>query len=272
MSAPPGIIRTGIGGWVFPAWRGGTFYPTGLPQREELAYASEQLGCIEINSTFYRAQKPAIYAQWREQTPEGFRFSAKAPRTITQTHDLTTVGERAERFIEGISALEDRLGPLIWQFGENHPAAAAEFDAFLGMLPRKVGGERLQHALEVRNPAAWTPDLLAAARAHGAALVFSGSDDYPSFADPTADFIYARLMRSRANLRAGYPARAMEQWCLRAMRWARGEDNADLPHLAADVPAQSPREVYVLFIGAAKQRNPGAAMALRDQLRQLGGG
>ena len=49
MSAPPGIIRTGIGGWVFPAWRGGTFYPAGLPQREELAYASGQLGCIEID-------------------------------------------------------------------------------------------------------------------------------------------------------------------------------------------------------------------------------
>lgn len=134
MSTPPGTIRTGIGGWVFPAWRGGTFYPAGLPQREELAYASQQLGCIEINSTFYRAQKPAIYAQWREQTPEGFRFSAKAPRTITQTHDLTTVGERAERFIDGIRVLEDRLGPLIWQFGDSHPAGAAEFEQFLGML------------------------------------------------------------------------------------------------------------------------------------------
>ena len=112
---------------------------------------------------------------------------------------------------------------------------------------------------------------MAAARAHGAALVFSGSDEYPSFADPTAGFIYARLMRSRANLRAGYPARAMEQWCLRAMRRARGEDNPDLPHLCAERPPQPPREVYVLFIGAAKQRNPGAAMSLRDQLQQLGG-
>ena len=51
--AVPGPIHTGIGGWVFPAWRGGTFYPAGLPQREELAHASRQLGCIEINSTFY---------------------------------------------------------------------------------------------------------------------------------------------------------------------------------------------------------------------------
>lgn len=270
MTVAAGSIRTGIGGWVFPEWRGGTFYPAGLPQREELAHASAALGCIEINSTFYRAQAPAIYAQWREQTPPGFRFSAKAPRTITQTHDLSTVGARVEAFIGGIVALEDRLGPLVWQFGDRHPADAQAFEGFLKMLPRQAAGLRLQHALEVRNPAAWTPELVAAARAHNVALVFSGSAEHPSFADPTADFVYARLMQARANLRAGYPQRALEQWCLRAMRWARGEDNPELPHVVADVPAAQPREVYVLFIGAAKQRNPGAAMALRGQLSRVG--
>lgn len=268
--ASPGPIFTGIGGWVFPGWRGGTFYPAGLPQREELAHASRQLGCIEINSTFYRAQKPAVYAQWREQTPPGFRFSAKAPRTVTQSHDLAAAGARADGFIQGISALDDRLGPLVWQFGEKHPAGAQEFDRFLDALPRKAGGRALQHALEVRNAAAWTPELIAVARAHDAALVFSGSPDYPSFADPTASFVYARLMQSRANLRAGYPERTLEQWCLRAMRWARGEDNPDLPHVTTDAPTRGPREVYMLFIGAAKHRNPGAAVALRRQLMQVG--
>ncbi|MDQ1063278.1 uncharacterized protein YecE (DUF72 family) [Stenotrophomonas sp. SORGH_AS 282] len=186
--AVPGPIHTGIGGWVFPAWRGGTFYPAGLPQREELAHASRQLGCIEINSTFYRAQKPAVYAQWREQTPPGFKFSAKAPRTITQTHDLAAAGARADNFINGITALEDRLGPLVWQFGDTHPAGAQEFDRFLDALPGRANGQVLRHALEVRNPAAWTPELVAVARAHGAALVFSGSADYPSFADPHRGF------------------------------------------------------------------------------------
>lgn len=269
--AAPGPIRTGIGGWVFPAWRGGAFYPAGLPQREELAHASRQLGCIEINSTFYRAQKPAVYAQWREQTPAGFRFSAKGPRSITQRHDLVEAAARTDGFIQGIVALEDRLGPLVWQFGETHPAGAEEFNRFLQGLPREAGGRQLQHALEVRNPAAWTPELVAVARAQGAALVYSGSKDYPSFADPTADFIYARLMQSRANLRAGYPERTLEQWCLRAMRWARGEDNPDLPHVAAAAKRAKPREVYVLFIGAAKHRNPAAAVALRGQLEGVGG-
>ncbi|RRU13921.1 DUF72 domain-containing protein [Stenotrophomonas sp. 278] len=271
MSAPAGRIRTGIGGWVFPEWRDGVFYPAGLPQREELAHASAQLGCIEINSTFYRAQKPAVYAQWREQTPPGFRFSAKAPRSLTQRHDLGAVAARADDFIQGITTLEDRLGPLVWQFGEQHPAGAQEFGRLLEGLPREAGGHVLQHALEVRNPAAWSSELIEVARSHHAALVFSSSTDYPSYADLTGPFVYARLMQSRANLRAGYPQRVLEQWALRALRWARGEDNPDLPHLAQASPTGPAREVYLLFIGAAKHRNPGAAMALRDQLRSVGG-
>ena len=271
MTTDAGTIRTGVGGWVFPEWRGGTFYPAGLPQRDELAHAATQLGCIEINSTFYRAQKPAVYAQWREQTPPGFRFSAKVPRSLIQGHDLAAVAARADGFIQGITALQDRLGPLVWQFGEQHPAGAQEFDRLLDGLPREAGGRVLQHALEVRNPSAWTRELIAVARAHRVALVFSGSTDYPSHADPTGPFIYARLMQSRANLRAGYPQRELEQWALRALRWARGEDNPDLPHLSHEVFPAASREVYILFIGAAKKRNPGAAMALRDQLRSVGG-
>ncbi|WP_312319710.1 DUF72 domain-containing protein [Stenotrophomonas sp.] len=269
MSVVAGTIRTGIGGWVFPEWRGGMFYPSGLAQREELAYAATRLGCIEINSTFYRAQKPTVYAQWRDQTPAGFRFSAKVPRSLTQGRDLAAVAARADGFIEGITTLQDRLGPLVWQFGEQHPAGSQEFDRLLEGLPREANGRVLQHALEVRNRAAWTPELVDVARHHHVALVFSGSSDYPSYADPTGPFIYARLMQSRANLRAGYPQRALEQWALRAQRWARGEDNPDLPHLAHAAPPHAARDVYLLFIGAAKHRNPGAAIALQDHVHAI---
>ena len=41
-------IRTGIGGWTYPEWRGGTFYPEGLRHADELAYAAERMGAIEI--------------------------------------------------------------------------------------------------------------------------------------------------------------------------------------------------------------------------------
>jgi hypothetical protein len=55
-------IRVGIGGWVHSPWRD-NFYPAGWVQRRELEYASRQVTAIEINGTYYGAQKPSTYAR-----------------------------------------------------------------------------------------------------------------------------------------------------------------------------------------------------------------
>jgi len=79
MTAPR--IHIGIGGWVFAPWRG-SFYPKGLPQKEELRYAGERLTGIEINGTYYGAQKPASFARWRipfESVTSGRRDASASP-------------------------------------------------------------------------------------------------------------------------------------------------------------------------------------------------
>lgn len=72
-------VRIGISGWVYAPWRG-VFYPSGLPQREELFYAARRFRSIEINGTFYRLQQPKHFARWRDQTPDDFVFAVKGPR------------------------------------------------------------------------------------------------------------------------------------------------------------------------------------------------
>ena len=117
MKSNTGTIRAGIGGWVFPPWRG-AFYPAGLRQAEELSYASRQVTAIEINGTFYRTQKPESFAKWRDETPDGFVFSLKGPRYVTQrSGSLAETGPSIERFLgSGLAELGDKLGPLLWQF------------------------------------------------------------------------------------------------------------------------------------------------------------
>lgn len=121
-AAPPALegIHVGIGGWVYAPWRAGMFYPEGLVQRRELEYASRHVTAIEINGTYYGAQKPATYAKWRDEVPPGFVFSAKAPRRITQSRTLAGTGAQVEDFIGGIAELGDTLGPLVWQFEQGH--------------------------------------------------------------------------------------------------------------------------------------------------------
>jgi len=257
---PP--IRCGIGGWIFPAWRGGRFYPQGLPQREELAYASRALRCIEINGTFYRTPTPDLCARWASEVPDGFRLAMKAPRYLVQKRDLSGVAVAARPFLAAADALGDRLGPLLWQFAPQHKADVEALVDLMATLPAQIGGRPLQHAFHVRNAACHGEALVAGARAHNVALVIEDSEDGPLHGDVTADFVYARIKRSQARLTAGLTAPVQQRWAARAQQWRSGATADDLPQRAPAAP-RHPREVYLLCIGAAKERNPAAAMALQ---------
>ena len=258
-------IRVGIGGWTYVPWRD-NFYPSGLVQRRELEYASRHLSCIEINGTYYGAQKPATYAKWRDETPEGFVFSVKAPKRIMHSKALAKTGPQVDDFIDGISELGDRLGPLLWQFDAGLKLERASFAEFCALLPREANGRALRHVLDVRDPAFVDADFIALARKHGFATVFTDSPEHPSFADVTADFVYARLMRSRSDIATGYPADELDAWAKLAHEWARGDEPDDLPKIVDEAPSPKPRDVFIQFISAAKERNPAAAMALQARL------
>src|ERR1700722_5116259 len=146
-----GKIRVGIGGWTYEPWRG-VFYPEKLPQKRELEYASRQLSSIEINSTYYSTFKPTSWAKWLDETPDGFVFAAKASRFCTNRKVLSDAGESVERFVaQGLSELGERLGPINWQFAATKKFEPEDFEGFLKLLPPKVDGVRLRHALEVRH-------------------------------------------------------------------------------------------------------------------------
>lgn len=260
-------IRCGIGGWTFVPWRD-NFYPPKLVQRRELEYASRQLSSIEINGTFYSAQKPATYAKWAADTPEHFAFSLKAPGRVTQAGALAKAASQAKAFIDGgLAEFGERLGPILWQLAPSRRFDPDDLAPFLDALPRTLDGRALKHVLEVRHPSFLAPAYLQLARERRIATVFTDSDEYPSLADITGDFVYARLMRSRAEVATGYPQDELGAWARRARAWARGQDNPDLPHIAAPLTDGAAREVFVYFISAAKQRNPAAAMRLIDTLR-----
>ncbi len=259
-------IRVGIGGWTYAPWRD-NFYPAKLVQRRELEYASRQLRAIEINGTFYGAQKPATYAKWAAETPAGFIFSLKAPRYVTEGKRLADTGKGIHGFVHGgLAEMGDRLGPILWQLPPSRPFDADDLAAFLDALPRELDGQPLRHVLEVRHPSFLDARYVELARAHRVPTVFTDSPDYPSLADLTGDFAYARLMRSEDGHPAGYAPTELNLWAEHARDWAAGGDIAALPHVAALLPSAAPRDVFVFFISAAKHRNPAAAMALQSRV------
>jgi len=239
-----GKIHIGIGGWTYEPWRG-VFYPEGLSQKRELEYASRHLTSIEINGTYYSTFKPASWAKWREETPEGFVFAVKGSRYCTNRKELSGAGESVARFIgQGLAELGDRLGPINWQLMGTKKFDPADIGAFLDLLPREVGGLKLRHALEVRHPSFKDPRFYDLARRHRIAIVFADDEDFPAIEEPTADFTYARLMRTKEDVETGYTTAEIGQWAHRARTWAARGD------------------AFVYFISGAKIRAPAAAQAL----------
>ena len=268
--APVSGIRVGIGGWTYAPWRK-NFYPAGLVQRRELEYASRQLSTIEINGTFYGAQKPAVYAKWAADAPPGFVFSLKAPQHVTQRGPLAKTSKSANAFVSGgLAEFGEKLGPILWQMPPSRPFDHDDLAAFLDALPLDLDGRTLRHALEVRHESYQDEAYVELARSRNVATVFTDSHDYPSIADITGGFIYTRLMRSRVDLDLGYGDEELDAWTQVAREWAEGRDPVALPHIVAPAKKDAPpRDVFVYFINSAKQRNPAAAMAM---LRRLGAG
>ncbi len=257
----PGKIRIGIGGWTYEPWRG-AFYPDKLPQKRELEYASRRLTSIEINGTYYGSQKPESFAKWRDETPDDFVFSLKAPRFATNRKTLALAGESIDRFFAGgVMELKEKLGPINWQFMPTKTFDPEDFSAFLKLLPKSVEGRHLRHVVEVRHESFRTRAFVALARDHNVAIAMAGDSDYPEIADPTASFVYARIMGTSERPRLGYPPKSIELWAKRAREWAEGKAPDGLPYI--DEPAaRTPRDVFLYVISGCKAKNPAAAMAL----------
>src|ERR1700741_1739860 len=125
-----GRIVVGIGGWSFDPWRK-PFYPAALPKKRELKYASRKLTSIEINGTYYGAQKRESFAKWRQETPEGFVFSLKGTRYATNRRALAESASSVERFLaSGVAELKEKLGPINWQFMATKKFDAKDFEDF----------------------------------------------------------------------------------------------------------------------------------------------
>jgi uncharacterized protein YecE (DUF72 family) len=244
-----GKIRIGVGGWTYPPWRG-TFYPDKLPQSKELEYASHALTAIEINATFYGRQKPKSWEAWEKVAPEGFQFAIKGSRYCVMKSKLAEVGEGLDGFFaQGFAALGPKLGPILWQFASRRKFDRDDIAAFIDLLPERLDGITLRHAIEPRHDSFNDEKFFDLCRARNIAVVFEDSDEYPCVEADTADFAYARLQRMSEDVETGYDDAALDRFAERTCKWV-----------------ENGRDAYIFMINGAKVRAPAAALALQQRL------
>jgi uncharacterized protein YecE (DUF72 family) len=288
-----GGIRIGISGWRYKGWRG-KFYPDGLVQRRELAYAAARFRSIEINGTFYSLQRPEFFARWAQETPDDFVFAVKGPRFIT--HNLKLARPEiplANFFGSGILRLSRKLGPVLWQLPPSLRFDADRLAAFFTYLPRtsftaaalaekhdhRVAGPRfwakpdantpIRHALEIRHESFCDPAFVTLLRKHRIGLVVADTVDWPLLMDVTAGFVYCRLHGSKKLYTSGYDAPDIRVWARRVVAWAHGGDAPRANRIADPAPKRAKRDVFVYFDNDAKVRAPFDALALEAEVDRL---
>lgn len=285
-------IRIGISGWTYPPWRG-VFYPEGLPQKDEMAYAATTFPTIEVNGTFYGLQRPASFLHWRKASPPGFVFAIKGSRYITHILRLKQARKALANFLaSGLLALGPKLGPILWQVPPSLRFDPDVLEAFLAMLPQDFrsaaklaathdrpikGGAFLQveenlplrHALEIRHESFRDDRFIALLRRHSVAIVVADTVEWPCLQDITADFVYARLHGSEELYASGYSEDALANWARKFRAWSNGSEPRDAKRVSGKAPASlsgKPRDIFVYFDNDIKVRAPFDAMSLSKRL------
>ncbi|MDX1567646.1 MAG: DUF72 domain-containing protein [Longimicrobiales bacterium] len=287
-------IRIGPSGWDYDNWKG-DFYPEDLPRTRRLRYVAGRFDTLEVNGSFYSLLRASTYRDWYQETPRDFRFAVKGSRFITHSKKLADVRLAVANFMaSGILALDQKLGPILWQLPARHVFDRDRLDSFLQLLPRTteeafvladghdervpepfVGKDEgrsnhlIRHVLEPRNESFFSPEAVGILRDAGVALAVSHAGDWQRREELTAGFAYVRLHGAPETYHSGYGDEELDGWAGKIRCWAVGEEPEDAARITERAaPSRKGRDVYVYFDNDAEGHAPYDALNLKERLQR----
>jgi uncharacterized protein YecE (DUF72 family) len=223
-------LYVGTSGYSYKEWKG-NFYPENISASEMLSYYASHLPAVELNNTYYRMPQPNAVETWRAQVPKNFRFSVKAPQSITLYRRLKDAGWQTKQMLKTVSVLEDRLGAVLFRMPEDMKKDLARLESFLKELPADTPA-----AFEFRHATWFDEEVVQLLRSYNRVLVISDTDEMPtSDIVKTADWGYVRLRRvqySAADLKAWTKQIKTQKWKT-AYVFFKHDDEGTGPKLAA---------------------------------------
>jgi len=223
-------LYVGTSGYSYKEWKG-SFYPETISPKDMLTYYASRLHAVELNNTFYRMPQPSMIESWKAQVPKNFRFSVKAPQSITHFRRLNNAGAQTQLMLKTVAALEDRLGAVIFRLPENMKKDLKRLETFLKELPADT-----PTVFDFRHPMWFDDEVVALLRSQNRVFCVSDIEELPeSYTFKTADWGYVRLRRER------YTKAELVKWVkrIKAQKWKdtyvffKHEDEGTGPKLAA---------------------------------------
>ena len=189
-------LHLGTIGWSYSFWKG-SFYPSKTASKDFLAYYATQFDTVEVDSTFYRVPTQQAVTNWKNQTPQNFKFSLKFPGVITHVKMLKDCQRETSFFLDRTKLLGEKLGPLLLQFPPNFGVEhLSDLAGFLQKLPKLN-----RYVVEVRDEAWLNTDFYSLLRANNVALAWVDSSNMPQTSEVTSDFLYVRWEGNREKVK-----------------------------------------------------------------------
>jgi uncharacterized protein YecE (DUF72 family) len=207
------MIHIGTSGWHYKHWKG-QFYPPGLQPKDYLNHYLGFFRTVEINNSFYRLPAYETFAAWRESVPEGFVFAVKASRYITHMKKLKDPQQSLGTFMQQVVALEEKLGPILFQLPPRWHCDPTRLRQFLEALP---GG--LLYTFEFRDHTWYNEAVYDLLRQHQAAFCLYDLEQHQSPVVVTAAFVYIRLHGPEGKYNGSYSDEYLETWAAAARSW-----------------------------------------------------
>jgi uncharacterized protein YecE (DUF72 family) len=184
-------LFAGTSGWAYPSWRP-DFYPEKLAQKKFLNYYCTRLNTVEVNFTFRQLVKETTIENWKQDSPQDFKFGVKAHQVITHIKRLKATQDFVTRFLATIEPLAaaGKLGPVLFQLPPNLKVDNILLKDFLATLPRTVPA-----AFEFRHASWFADETWEALRSCNAALCVAETETITTPDVATAPFVYYRFRK-----------------------------------------------------------------------------
>lgn len=148
-------INIGCSSYATPSWQP-LFYPEGLPKKQWFEFYCKHFNTYELNATFYRFPTLKSLQSWYEKTPHTFKFSIKAPKTITHIKRFADCNEEIEKFYSVIrEGLKEKIACVLFQLPPSFTYSSERLKAIVTSV-----NPNFNNVVEFRHESWWRQDVI----------------------------------------------------------------------------------------------------------------
>lgn len=213
---PANKIHIGTSGWLYKHWIG-RFYPEGSNAKQQWQFYAGHFDTVEINNSFYRWPDRSVFEGWYKNSPQNMLFSVKASRFITHMRKLTKPGASVTKLFDNITALKNKLGPVLFQLPPKWKINVTRLSDFLEALPKGY-----RYAFEFRDDTWYHEGIYQLLQQHNCAFCIYQLAGHTSPMKITADFVYVRLHGpTEMKYQGSYNNIALKKWAKQILSWQK---------------------------------------------------